>query len=117
MPQNQTTVSPFTGQSLTGNGVGCARLEDQGDAKLGLHLCAATAFDVQVAAATTTSRQHTLNKGSRARARAPRGRSRRRAMCLWFQTAQGSGLINEAFRSGKKVQHSSLSVCQSGWRR
>ena len=99
MPRN-ATQSPFTGQSLKGMELD-VRLEDQGTPNWAC-LFAATAFDVQVAAATT-SRQHTLNKGSRTSTGAA---GEITATCDVFVVPDSPGqwAINEAFKSGKKVR-------------
>ena len=58
------------------------KLGGSGRRKLGVFCFAATAFDVQVAAATT-SRQHTLNKGSRTSHGRGGGNHRYLLTCLW----------------------------------
>ena len=102
--------SPFTGQSLRGMELD-VKLETQA-----LFDCifASTAFDVQVAAATT-SRQHTLNKGSRTSTGAA---GEITATCDVFVVPDSPGqwTINEAFRTGAKGGYSPLFVCQSGGR-
>ena len=98
MPQNPTQ-SAFTGQSLRGMELD-VKLEAQGTATWAC-IFAATAFDVQVAAATT-SRQHTLNKGSRTSTGAA---GEITATCDVFVVPDSPGqwAINQAFRSGAKV--------------
>lgn len=98
MPQNQPQF-PFTGQSLRGMELD-VKSEAQGTANWAC-LFAATAFDVQVAAATT-SRQHTLNKGSRTSTGAA---GEITATCDVFVVPDSPGqwTINQAFRSGNKV--------------
>ena len=99
MPRN-ATQSPFTGQSLKGMELD-VRLEDQTTENWAC-LFAATAFDVQVAAATT-SRQHTLNKGSRTSTGAA-GEITATADVFVVPDSPGQWAINEAFKSGKKVR-------------
>lgn len=98
MPRN-ATQSPFTGQSLKGMELD-VRLANQGDENWAC-IFAATAFDVQVAAATT-SRQHTLNKGSRTSTGAA---GEITATCDVFVVPDSPGqwMINNAFSSGNKV--------------
>ena len=89
--------SPFTGQSLKGMELD-VKLEASGQYAC---LFAATAFDVQVAAATT-SRQHTLNKGSRTSTGAA---GEITATCDVFVVPDSPGqwAINRAFATGGKV--------------
>lgn len=91
--------SPFTGQSLRGMELD-VKSENQGNANWAC-LFAATAFDVQVAAATT-SRQHTLNKGSRTSTGAA---GEITATCDVFVVPDSPGqwAINRAFSTGNKV--------------
>ena len=91
--------SPFTGQSLKGMELD-VKLENQGDNNWA-PLFSATAFDVQVAAATT-SRQHTLNAGSRTSTGAA---GEITATCDVFVVPDSPGQwsINRAFATGQKV--------------
>ena len=91
--------SPFTGQSLKGMELD-VKLEDQGTPNWAC-LFAATAFDVQVAAATT-SRQHTLNKGSRTSTGAA---GEITATCDVFVVPDSPGqwMVNRAFETGAKI--------------
>ena len=97
MPRTPGT-KPFTGQSLKGMELD-VRLETSGQYAC---LFAATAFDVQVAAATT-SRQHTLNKGSRTSTGAA---GEITATCDVFVVPDSPGqwAINRAFETGGKVR-------------
>ena len=90
---------PFGAQSLKGMELD---VREQGsNARTWAPLFAATAFDVQVAAATT-SRQHTLNAGSRTSTGAA---GEITATCDVFIVPDSPGhkIINRAFRSGDKV--------------
>ena len=98
MPRTPGT-SPFTGQSLKGMELD-VKLEDQGDANWAC-LFAATAFDVQVAAATT-SRQHTLNKGSRTSTGAA-GEITATADVFVVPDSPGQWMVNRAFETGAKI--------------
>lgn len=88
----------FEGQSLKGMELD-VRLEDQSKYA---SLYSATALDVQVAAATT-SRQHTLNVGSRTSTGAA---GEITATCDVFVVPDSPGqyAINRAFRTGTKVR-------------
>lgn len=98
MPQTPSSFA-FEGQSLKGMELD-VKLETD-DAAHWACIFAATAFDVQVAAATT-SRQHTLNKGSRTSTGAA---GEITATCDVFVVPDSPGqyTINEAFRTGAKV--------------
>lgn len=98
MPRTPGT-SPFTGQSLKGMELD-VKLEDQGDNNWAC-LFAATAFDVQVAAATT-SRQHTLNKGSRTSTGAA-GEITATADVFVVPDSPGQWMVNRAFETGAKI--------------
>ena len=97
MPRTVSS-SPFEGQSLKGMELDI-RLEDQSQ---WAPLFSATAFDVQVAAATT-SRQHTLNAGSRTSTGAA---GEITATCDVFVVPDSPGqyAVNRAFERGTKVR-------------
>ena len=98
MPQTPSGLA-FEGQSLKGMELD-VKLASGGNEKWAC-LFAASAFDVQVAAATT-SRQFTLNKGARTSSGAA---GEITATCDVFVVPDSPGqyLINEAFDSGAKV--------------
>ena len=98
MPRMQGS-SAFTGQSLKGMELD-VKMESQGTATWA-NLFAATALDVQVAAATT-SRQHTLNVGSRT-STGVAGEITGTADVFVVPDSPGQWTINEAFKSGEKV--------------
>ena len=99
MPQTGNQ-QPFDGQSLKGMELDVKLLS--ANTRTWSNLFAATAFDVQVAAAST-SRQHTLNAGSRTSTGAA---GEITATCDVFVVPDSPGqwLINNAFSSGAKVQ-------------
>ena len=98
MPRTASGLA-FEGQSLKGMELD-AKLATNGDDNYAC-IFAASAFDVQVAAATT-SRQFTLNKGSRTSAGAA---GEITATCDVFVVPDSPGqwVINRAFSTGEKV--------------